>query len=171
MSNSLVTIIMQTDAATSAAANVSDTIKEEAVDVVMRLAGEDDIKLDKEDEFIVSIVYSEAKAVAEPILQHTASSVSVKVTKLLAALMKIMEKTKVNGSKIPGSKKKAVALYLLRQLTKDLVADIPLQSYLLSKAAAIGEQMLETLVDLTHGMNIPEVATTCCTSLISSLIK
>ena len=152
--------------------DASDVIKEEAVDVVMRAAGENEtVKLDKEGEQIVSLVYNEAKAVAEPILQDSALTVSVKVTKLLAALMKLMEQTKLNGSKIPGNQKKAVVLYLLRRLMKDIVADIPLQSYLLSKAEAVGETLLETLVDVSRNVNIPEVAATCCMGMISTLIR
>lgn len=154
------------------AAGASGTIKEEAVDAAMRAVGEDDtVKLDKEGEHIVSLVYNEAKAAAEPILHDANMSVSVKVTKLLAALMKIMEKTHVNGSKIPGAKKKAVVLYLLRQLMKDIVADIPVQSYLISKAEAIGESLLETLADISRNVNIPEVAASCCASLFSALTK
>jgi hypothetical protein len=138
----------------------------------MRAVGEDaTVKLDKEGERIVSLVYHEAKAEAEPILKDANLSVSVKVTKLLAALMKIMERTKVDGSKIPGVKKKAVVLYLLRQLMKDIVDDIPVQSYLISKASAIGETLLETLADISRNVNIPEVAATCCMGLISALIK
>ena len=154
------------------ATGAADTIKEEAVNVAMRAVGEDaTVKLDKEGEHIVSLVYDEAKVAAEPILHDANLSVSVKVTKLLAALMKIMEKTHVNGSKIPGLKKKAVVLYLLRQLMKDVVDDIPVQSYLISKAEAIGESLLETLADISRNVNIPEVATTCCMSLISALTK
>ena len=154
------------------AAGASNTIKEEAIDAAMRAVGEDaTVKLDKEGEHIVSLVYDEAKAAAEPILHDTGLSVSVKVTKLLAALMKIMEKTKVDGSKIPGLKKKAVVLYLLRQLMKDVVADIPVQSYLISKAEAIGESLLETLADISRNVNIPEAAATCCMGLFSALTK
>ena len=157
---------------TEMAAGAADTIKEEAVDAAMRAVGEDaTVKLDKEGERIVSLVYHEAKAEAEPILKDANLSVSVKVTKLLAALMKIMERTKVDGSKIPGLKKKAVVLYLLRQLMKDIVDDIPVQSYLISKASAIGETLLETLADISRNVNIPEVAATCCMGLISALIK
>jgi hypothetical protein len=153
-------------------AATSNTIKEEAIDAAMRAAGEDaTVKLDKEGERIVSFVYDEAKAEAEPILKDANLSVSVKVTKLLAALMKIMEKTKVDGSKIPGLKKKAVVLYLLRQLMKDVVSDLPVQSYLISKAEAIGESLLETLADISRNVNIPEVAATCCMGLISALTK
>jgi len=157
---------------TEMAAGAADIIKEEAVDAAMRAVGEDaTVKLDKEGERIVSLVYHEAKAEAEPILKDAKLSVSVKVTKLLAALMKIMERTKVDGSKIPGVKKKAVVLYLLRQLMKDIVDDIPVQSYLISKASAIGETLLETLADISRNVNIPEVAATCCMGLISALIK
>jgi hypothetical protein len=112
-------------------------------------------------------VYHEAKDAAEPILNDSTLSVPVKVTKLLAALMKIMEKTKVNGAKIPGFKKKAIALYMLRQLMKVVVEDIPLQSYLLSTAQSVGEHLLETLVDVSRNVNMAEVATTCCISLLS----
>lgn len=154
------------------AAGAADTVKEEAVNAAMRAVGEDaTVKLDKEGEHIVSLVYDEAKAAAEPILYDGDLSVSVKVTKLLAALMKIMEKTKVNGSKIPGLKKKAVVLYLLRQLMKDIVDDIPVQSYLISKAEAIGESLLETLADISRNVNIPEAAATCCMGLFSALTK
>ena len=72
-----------------------------------------------------------------------------------------------HSAKIPGLKKKAVALYLLRQLMKDVVADIPLQSYLLSTAQTIGEHLLETLADVSRNLNMAEVATTCCLSLLS----
>lgn len=159
-------------AAVSAIETASEVIKEETVDVAMRLAGEDEeVKLSDDDAKIVSLVYHEAKAAAEPILHDSSLSVPVKVTKLLAALMKIMEKTKVNGAKIPGLRKKAVALYLLRQLMKDVVADIPLQSYLLNTAQTIGENLLETLADVSRNLNMAEVATTCCMSVLSSLSK
>jgi len=154
-------------AAVSAITSVSEAIKEEAIDAAMHLAGEDDIKISDDDKHIASLVYHDAKEAAEPILNDSAFSVPVKVTKLLAALMKIMEKAKVNGAKIPGLKKKAVALYLLRQLMKDVVADIPLQSYLLSTAQTIGEHLLETLADVSRNLNMAEVATTCCLSLLS----
>ena len=96
-------------AAVSAITSVSEAIKEEAIDAAMHLAGEDDIKISDDDKHIASLVYHDAKEAAEPILHDSALSVPVKVTKLLAALMKIMEKAKVNGAKIPGLKKKAVA--------------------------------------------------------------
>jgi hypothetical protein len=158
-------------AAVSAIATASEAIKEEAIDAAMRLAGEEDIKISDDEKCIAAIVYHEAKEAAEPILQDSTLSVPVKVTKVLAALMKILEKTKLNGAKIPGLKKKAVALYLLRQLMKDVVADIPLQSYLLSTAQTIGEHLLETLADVSRNVNMAEVATTCCMSLLSSLSK
>jgi len=162
---------MTEQAAISAIANASDAVKEKAMAVAMKVVDGEDIKLDEVDMRIVSSVYAEAKAAAEPILHQSDLSVPVKVTKLLAALMKIMERTQHNGVKIPGLKKKAVALYLLRQLMKDVVADIPLQSYLLSTASTIGEHLLETLVDVSRNVNISEVATSCCMSLISSLGK
>lgn len=159
----------------SAVSTVSDVVKEKAVDaamdVVLNVVDGEDIKLSEDDMRIVSKVYGEAKAAAEPILHQTDLSVPVKVTKLLAELMKIMERTQHNGVKIPGLKKKAVALYLLRQLMKDVVADIPLQSYLLSTANTIGEHLLETLVDVSRNVNMAEVATTCCVSILSSLSK
>jgi hypothetical protein len=155
-------------AAVAVITSASEAIKEEAVDVAMRLAGEEEeTKLSDEDGHIVALVYHEAKDAAEPILNDSALSVPVKVTKLLAALMKIMEKTKVNGAKIPGFKKKAIALYMLRQLMKVVVEDIPLQSYLLSTAQSVGEHLLETLVDVSRNVNMTEVATTCCISLLS----
>jgi len=166
---------MGEQAVISAVQNVSDAVKEKAVDaamdVVMNIVDGEDVKLAEDDMRIVSSVYAEAKAAAEPILQQADLSVPVKVTKLLAALMKIMERTQHNGVKIPGLKKKAVALYLLRQLMKDVVADIPLQSYLLSTASTIGEHLLETLVDVSRNVNMAEVATTCCVSILSSLSK
>ena len=158
-------------AAMSAVETVSDTIKEKAVEMAMNVIDGEDIKLSDDDMQIVSKVYGEAKAAAEPILQKADLSVPVKVTKLLAELMKIMERTQHNGVKIPGLKKKAVALYLLRQLMKDVVADIPLQSYLLSTAHTIGEHLLETLADVSRNVNMAEVATTCCVSILSSLSK
>jgi hypothetical protein len=158
-------------AAVSVITTTSEVIKEEAVDAAMRLAGEEDIKISDDEKCIAVIVYDEAKEAAEAILHDSTLSVPVKVTKVLAALMKILEKTKVNGVKIPGLKKKAVALYLLRQLMKDVVTDIPLQSYLLSTAQTVGEHLLETLADVSRNLNMAEVATTCCMSVLSSLSK
>jgi len=138
---------------------------------------EDDIKLDLIQEYIISLIHQEAKAAAEPILNDDSLPVSVKITKLLGAIMALLEKARLNGAKIANENKRVIALYLLKRLLKEVLEDSAMRSELLHEATQVGHYLLEALVSVSKGMaavlkSVEEkaedsVSTECCGNVLS----
>ena len=141
---------------------------------------EDDIKLDVIQERIVSVVIDEAKAAAEPILNNGDLPISVKLTKLLGAIMALLEKARINGAKIASENKRVIALYLVKRLVKEVLKDSALRAELLHEISCAATHLLEALVDVSKGMNVLVKAAEkavmdkvescgCCASLMSMI--
>jgi hypothetical protein len=111
-------------------------------------------KLTAEQELIITLVYKEAYEAAEMIMEKADLPPVVKVTKAIAALMSILEKCRLNGSKISGKNKKVVVLQLVKRLIKELVKNSEALSSLLAAMDNMAEHLLETLVDVSRGVNI-----------------
>lgn len=130
-----------------------------------------ELTLTSEQRHIVTLVYSDAQSASQLILKDDSLSSAVKVTKLLSELMKILEKTKINGAKLSGSNKKAVALELVKHLIRDTSPDA---ANLLSSAESMGEQLLETLADISRNLNmqvVEKIIETGCCGLVEALLK
>ncbi len=140
-------------------------IKRDAETVIKELT------LTPEQQHIVTLIYADAQSAANLILADGSMTGAVKVAKLLSELMKILEKTKVNGTKLSGSTKKAVALELLKHLIRDKSPDA---AELLSSAESIGEQLLETLADISRNLNmqvVEKIVETGCCGLVEVLMN
>jgi hypothetical protein len=146
---------------------VVDMAEKKAVEAVASYTN--DIKLNPEQEAIVSIVYDEAKSIAEVVLRDTDLPVIIKVTKLIGSIMTILQKTRHNGAKLLGGNKKIVALYLLHRFSNELVQDDTLRAELFDTIKHTGGQLLETLVGVSKGFKeaIDVVSdSSCCDSLM-----
>jgi hypothetical protein len=111
-------------------------------------------KLTAEQELIITLIYKEAYEAAEMIMENADLPPVVKVTKAIAALMSILEKCRLNGSKISGQNKKVVVLQLVKRLIKELVKNSEALTSLLTVMNNTAEHLLETLVDVSRGVNV-----------------
>lgn len=130
-----------------------------------------ELTLTSEQQHIVTLVYADAQSASQLILKDDSLSSAVKVAKLLSELMKILEKTKVNGAKLSGSNKKAVALELVKHLIRDTAPDA---FDLLASAESMGEHLLETLADVSRNLNmqvVEKIIETGCCGLVEALLK
>ena len=130
-----------------------------------------ELTLTPEQQHIVTLVYADAQDAAHLVLKDDSLSSAVKVAKLLSELMKILEKTKVNGVKLSGSNKKAVALELVKHLIRDKAPDA---ADLLASAESMGEHLLETLADISRNLNmqvVEKIIETGCCGLVEALLK
>ena len=156
-------------------------IAEIAIELGATAPMEEEKKTTEEQELIIRLVLPSAKEAAEYILQDELLAKPVKVTKLIAALMTTLEKTRVNGSKISGEHKKAVVLHLAERLMKEYVLDSAALASLLAMAHSMAEHLLETLVETSKGMMfIAEITAqeeelvedvACCIGFLAALCK
>jgi len=118
----------------------------------------------------VSHVYQDAKHAAELIFREATTSKSVKLTQLMAKLMKLVQTIRIDDAPLKGADKRTVVTELMKRLLKDILGDSPSLSSMLSTAESIGEHLLDTLVDLGKSLSLPveeqqvleEVEQGCC---------
>jgi hypothetical protein len=124
---------------------------------------------------VLDRLYSTAKDMAKEILSLNSIDHAMKIGRLMAEIVKLMEKASYQGEKIPGAEKKEIALELGKRLLSDssVVSDETLRNGLLTAYDLVGEQMLDTLIDVSRHVNtaIKEVAVSCCEALIKMLKK
>jgi hypothetical protein len=129
----------------------------------------DDIKLNEEQDAILSLVSSDAMTEAESIL-HDSLPIPVKITKLLGAIMTILEQTQYNRAIISGKTKKVVALELTKRLIQYVAGDTPELGQMIQVSQTMGPAFLETLITVSKGVNISVVekrVETCCFGFFS----
>jgi hypothetical protein len=130
----------------------------------------DDIKLNEEQDAILSLVSSDAMTIAESILHDSTLPIPVTITKLLGAIMSILEQTKYNQEPISGVHKKVVALELTKRLIQYVAGDTPELGQMIQIVQTMGPAMLETLITVSKGVNISVVekrVETCCLGFFS----
>jgi hypothetical protein len=124
---------------------------------------------------VLDRLYSTAKNMAKEILSLNSIDHAMKIGRLMAEIVKLMEKASYHGEKIPGAEKREIALELGKRLLSDssVVSDETLRNGLLTAYDLVGEQMLDTLIDVSQHVNtaIKEVAVSCCEALIKMLKK
>jgi len=131
----------------------------------------DDIKLNEEQDAILSLVSSDAMTIAESILHDSTLPIPVTITKLLGAIMSILEQTKYNQEPISGVHKKVVALELTKRLIQYVAGDTPELGQMIQIVQTMGPAMLETLITVSKGVNISVVekrVETCCLGFFST---
>jgi hypothetical protein len=111
-------------------------------------------KLTDEQEEALKAVYEKAKSASETILHEPSISNAVKVAQIVGQIIKLLEETAKTGKKIAGKDKKIVAMELCRRTIKELIKDEGLKLNILNKFDTIGEQMLETMIDVSKHLNV-----------------
>lgn len=119
--------------------------KEEKVEVA---------KLTEEQEEVLKAVYEKAKSASETIINEPSINNSVKVAQIVGQTIKLLEEAAKTGKKLAGKDKKIVAMELCRRTIKELIKDEGLKLNILNKFDTIGEQMLETMIDVSKHLNI-----------------
>jgi dGTP triphosphohydrolase len=124
---------------------------------------------------IVAQLYEVSKEAAKRIFSVSSLDHVMNISRLLAEIVKLTEKASYRGEKIPGSEKKAIVLELGRQLLQDpeVLSDELARAAAGMAYEAMGESLLETLLDVSKHVNVmvKEVATSCCSALLSCLQK
>jgi cobalamin biosynthesis protein CbiD len=130
-------------------------------------------KLNDEQKKILSFVYESAKEFAADILNKPSVSEVMKVTQLMAAIIKMLESLTFNQVKLAGSTKKAVAIELGRNLIHDLVKDETVKAGILTAYDFTADQALETLIDVSRHVNVAvtQAAASCCEFIAEWLKK
>lgn len=111
-------------------------------------------KLTEEQEEILKAIYEKAKSASETIINEPSISNSVKVAQIVGQTIKLVEETVKTGKKLAGKEKKIVAMELCRRTIKELIKDESLKLNILNKFDMIGEQMLETMINVSKHLNI-----------------
>lgn len=119
--------------------------KEEKVEVA---------KLTEEQEEVLKAVYEKAKSASETIINEPSINNSIKVAQIVGQTIKLLEEAAKTGKKLAGKDKKIVAMELCRRTIKELIKDEGLKLNILNKFDTIGEQMLETMIDVSKHLNI-----------------
>ena len=150
---------------------VKDTVKEveESVEDVKEVISEIKLSfsLSKEQETIIALYYDEARSAVYDIVSGSLPT-PVKVTKMIAALMKLMERVRYNNHPLKGSDKKVIVMELVHRLLKDLVSDHDVLSKTLLTFHDMAEHLLETLIDVSKNLAmVEEVASGCCALFFS----
>ena len=124
---------------------------------------------------VLDQLYETAKKTAKEILSLNSLDHVMKIGRLVAEIVKLMEKATYGGVKIPGAEKKEIALELGKRLLSDpaVVSDETVRNGLLTAYDLVGENMLDTLIDVSLHVNtaIKEVTVSCCESLLRMLKK
>ena len=122
---------------------------------------------------VLKVVYDKVKESSDVILQHPTLDSALKITQMMAAIIKLLESVKLKDVLLGGKDKKAIALEVGRLLIKDTVKEEEKQAVLLMIYDSTAEALLETMIDVSQHLNVKvkEVAGMCCEGLLSLFKK
>lgn len=128
--------------------------------------------LTEEQQKILHFVYDSAKGVCADRLNQDLPA-AMKITQLVAEIMKLMESLSFGGKPITGATKKSVAIELGRTMIRDLLHDATLISVLLPLYDTMAEPLLETMIDVSQHVNVAvkNAAAGCCEWLAGCIRK
>lgn len=151
-------------------ATVSE-LEQKAKEVVKEIKIELEQKLSQEQEKIVKIVYDKVKESTNLLLYHPKLDNTLKLTQMIASIIKHLESIKINELILSGKDKKNIALELGRILIKDLVKEDEKRIVLMMMYDSTADVLLETMVDVSHHLNvkIKELTGSCCEGLMNLL--
>lgn len=129
--------------------------------------------LTEEQKKMVSFVYDSGKQFADGILNHPSMAAAMKVTQLVASIVKLIESLQFQGKPLSGPNKKAVALELGRQLIQDVIKDQAVKDVVIPIYNMTAESTLETLIDVSQHLNVAakEAAASCCEAIAACIKK
>ena len=122
---------------------------------------------------VLKVVYDKVKDSSDIILQHPTLDSALKITQMMASIIKLLESVKLKDALLGGKDKKLIALEVGRLLIKDNVKDEEKQAVLLMIYDSTAEALLETMIDVSQHLNVKvkEVAGMCCDGLLSLFKK
>ena len=122
---------------------------------------------------VLKLVYDKVKDSSDIILQHPTLDSALKITQMMASIIKLLESVKLQDALLAGKDKKLIALEVGRLLIKDNVKDEEKQVVLLMIYDSTAEARLETMIDVSQHLNVKvkEVAGMCCDGLMSLFKK
>lgn len=124
------------------------------------------LSLTTDQETVLVLYYDEARTAVEGMVSGDLPT-PVKVTKMIASLMKLMERIRYNDRPLKGADKKAIVMELVHRLLKDLVKERDSLFEILAAFHSMAEHLLETLVDISHNLAVvEEMASGCCAMLL-----
>jgi|LauGreDrversion4_2_1035121.scaffolds.fasta_scaffold72738_2 hypothetical protein len=160
--------------------SVSTVIQLTQVHVEQKVTVLEDIKenvnsLSAKQKEVLDQLYVAAKETTKGIISLQSADHVFTIGRMMAEIVKLTEKASYRGEKIPGAEKKEIALELGKRLVSDpaIISDETIRNGLLTAYDLLGEQLLDTLIDVSQHVNtaIKEVAISCCEALLRMLKK
>jgi hypothetical protein len=148
-------------------------LEEKVKEVVKDVKIDFEHKLSEEQTKVLKIVYDKIKESTDLLLHHPKLENALKLTQMIASIIKLLESIKINDILLSGKDKKQIALELGKKLIEDLIKEDEKRIVLLMMYDSAAEQLLETIVDVSHHLNVKvkEIAGSCCDGLLSLLKK
>jgi DUF1009 family protein len=148
-------------------------LEEKVKEVVNDVKIDFEHKLSEEQTKVLKIVYDKIKESTDLLLHHPKLENALKLTQMIASIIKLLESIKINDILLSGKDKKQIALELGKKLIEDLIKEGEKKIILLMMYDSAAEQLLETMVDVSHHLNVKvkEIASSCCDGLLSLLKK
>lgn len=155
---------------------VASTIQRTIVQVTqVQIVSEQDYKLEERQEQVLFQLYETTKIATKSLLSASSMDDAMKIGKLIAIIVKCVEKATYRGEKIPGVEKKVIALALGKRLVSDptVIENDTVRGGVSMAYDMLGEQLLETLLDVSRHVNtaIQQAAVSCCESILACIKK
>ena len=125
-------------------------LEEKSKEIIIELEN----KLSEEQTKVLKLVYDKIKESTELLLYHPKLDHTVKLTQMIASIIKLLESIKINDLLLSGKDKKQISLELGRILIKDVVKEDEKRVILMMIYENTSEQVLETMIDVSHHVNI-----------------
>lgn len=136
-----------------------------------------DYKLNVKQEDVVNELYDTLKETTKELFTTPFASTdhAMRMGRLMAESMKLVEKATYKGEKIPGAEKREIALALGHCLVRDptVIPDETVRGGVCTAYDVLGEQLLETLADVSRHVNtmVKEAAVSCCECIVNWMKK
>lgn len=138
-----------------------------------------DCKLSIQQEVVVNELYDTLKETMKELFSPSSPFAStdnaMRIGRLMAEAMKLVEKATYNGERIPGVEKREIALALGKCLVSDptVISDESVRGGVCTTYDILGEQLLETLLDVSRYVNVmvKDAAVSCCECILKWMKK
>ena len=129
--------------------------------------------LSEDQKKLATSIYDSVKTAISGFISDPDLNSTVKITKTIGQVIKQLESAHIDGKKITGADKKAVAIHLGRILIKEVTPDDKGEAEILMVYDLIAEQTLEAMIEVSRVVNVAvqEMATKCCPSLLDFFKK
>jgi hypothetical protein len=136
---------------------------------------EQDYKCTERQEQVIDQLYETAKLATKEIFSISSMDQSMKIGRMMATIVKLVEKASYRGEKIPGAEKREIALILGKRLVSDpaVIGNDTVRKSVCTAYDLLGEQLMETLLDVSRHVNaaIQKAAISCCESILACMKK